>query len=260
MVLYVVEQGMARFDKQPQDTETTMRILIIDDTPANLKAAEQTLAGHQLTLVGSYDDAYKLLEEPSADYKEVEAELKRLGYNRRPDLSQEEKNAFQKEQARLEKELRPAGNFDVVLCDMMMPAGKRIQVSNDLVGQLMPVGFALVLDAVLHGAKYVGMLTDGDHHNHPAVAWIDRLSSYHGWSDDPYKCPARFIVNGATVGYFRGQNTFLVEGETCEKCKGTRIDDNSEFAGPPVCYACTADGKVRAKDWGKVLKRLLGEG
>lgn len=58
-----------------------MRILVIDDSPIHQASARQTIIGPDLTIVGTYDEAHRLLEEPFAPWKEVSAELGRLGFN-----------------------------------------------------------------------------------------------------------------------------------------------------------------------------------
>jgi hypothetical protein len=39
-----------------------MRILVIEDSPANQQSARDTLSEHELTIVGSYDEAMKILQ------------------------------------------------------------------------------------------------------------------------------------------------------------------------------------------------------
>ena len=160
-----------------------MKILVIDDTRTNLDAAKQTLAGHELTLAATYDEAYKLLAKSDDP-------------------------------------------FDVVLCDLLMPAGREQQGTNGMkyIGQEMPVGWALALMAVLHGAKYTAVVTNLDHHQHPAAAMLDRLGSdgLDDYKDDFVKIRA----NGVPIGF--------------------------------VNYApmVDVDGK-EGKNWGRVLEVLL---
>ena len=40
-----------------------MKILVIDDSPLHRASAQQTLGGHDLTIVGSYDEGQKLVEK-----------------------------------------------------------------------------------------------------------------------------------------------------------------------------------------------------
>jgi len=65
--------------------------------------------------------------------------------------------------------------YDAVLVDLLMPASGHMQGSDGrkFVGQEMPVGIFLATLAAVKGAKYVGLFTDSNHHNHPASACID---------------------------------------------------------------------------------------
>jgi CheY-like chemotaxis protein len=114
--------------------------------------------------------------------------------------------------------------YEVVLTDLLMPAGREAQGprGRPFIGQPMPVGFALALHAVLRGAKYVAVVTATNHHDHPASAMLDRLDRA-SWSDEMSR--PRFVINGATVGFFHHPRV-MVDGQ-------------------------------EGKDWGKVLKALV---
>jgi len=86
--------------------------------------------------------------------------------------------------------------WDVVLCDLLMPAGfdKQGPIGKKFSGQEMPVGFGLALMFALRGAKYVAVATDSNHHDHPASAMFDYLGAY---NSNP--C---FNVNGAHLGFY----------------------------------------------------------
>lgn len=163
-----------------------MKILVIDDSPLHQASAHRTLEGHDLTVVGTYDAAFKLLcRDP---------------FN---------PTTF---------------TFDVVLCDLLMPAGAHQMAGEGLkyVGQEMPVGFALSLMAAWRGAKYVAVVTATNHHYHPASAMLDPIGSRCN-----EKGPADmklFNINGSRVAYFRTP--------WCE-------DDS--------------------KDWGRVLQALIDD-
>lgn len=119
-----------------------MKILVIDDTAANLDAAMSQLRDHEVVTVSSYDEAFKLVCH--------------FDYN----WAKENKV-----------------DFDVVLIDLMMPAGRIRQGKNGMrfVGQEMPLGIFLALQAIRSGVKYVALLTDINHHDHPASAALDHL-------------------------------------------------------------------------------------
>lgn len=123
-----------------------MKILVIDDSTVHLKSAKEQLGSHDLTVVNNFDDAQKLLGG---------------GYN---------------------SDKRTKTNthdFDVVLTDLMMPASAQYMGNrgSEFVGQEMSVGIFLALLAAKNGAKFVGVLTDGCHHDHPAIACFDAFNS-----------------------------------------------------------------------------------
>lgn len=190
-----------------------MKILVIDDTQTNLDAAKQTLAGHELTLAATYDEAYKLLEKPKGDAQPP---------------------------------------FDAVLCDLLMPAGREMQGTkgNKYVGQEMPVGWALALMAVLQGAKYTAVVTNLDHHQHPAAAMLDRLGC-DGLYDDRKKDFVKIRANGVPIGFVNYAPMIGVDGTSCTECGGTGKRQDGD-----ICYSCRG-GKVKGKDWGRVLHVLL---
>lgn len=201
------------------------KILVIDDSANNQASARESLkdSGYEVKVVGSYDEAIETLEEAG------------IAYNNKGDP------------------------FEVILCDLLMPAGKRTMGPDGekYVGQEMSLGFALAMTAVMHGAKYVGVVTDLNHHNHPASAAMDRFEAHH--------IGARFVVNAsssccgreghgtALVRYFQVGVGFPLEGTVCPSCKGSSVTTSQH------CNTCFKTGKQLGKDWSKVLKMLLPE-
>ncbi len=177
----------------------------------NLDAAKQTLVGHELTLTETYDKAYELLEKPEGD-----AQLP----------------------------------FEVVLCDLLMPAGAEAQGAEGekFIGQEMPVGFALALMAVLHGAKYVAVVTNQNHHQHPAAALLDRLGS--DGLDDYKEDFVKIRANGVPIGFVNFAPMIGVDGTSCKECEGTGKHLKED-------HCSCISGMVRGKDWGRVLQVLL---
>lgn len=266
-----------------------MRILVIDDNPINLKAAEQTLKGHDLVVADNYDAAVKFLDR-AEDYDGVREELKRRGLSVVGlDFKDPERLRIENIKRELLEQSRPAP-FDVVLTDLLMPPGdEKVNYcgQENLKKQLMPVGFALALHAVLHGAKYAAVVTATNHHDHPASAMIDRLGTAYwedreknSWRGDRKKSRAKFLINGARVGFFHHPACF-VEGTTCEACSGNFppcghcegtgqgkkwLDDVKRY-GLETCTLCNGVGNYcttckntgfkEGKDWGRVLTRLL---
>ncbi|MDP3774758.1 MAG: hypothetical protein Q8Q85_10890 [Gemmatimonadales bacterium] len=141
--------------------------------------------------------------------------------------------------------LRGQRGFEVVLCDLLMPASGNMLGSKEglrLVGQEMPIGIFLAILAAKNGAKYVGLLTDSDHHSHPASACLDAIQRNEGHPD-------AFRIEGATVVLSNCRNWI-------------RNFDPSDLATPiayDVAYARekAGDSLVRAKYWPALLDRLL---
>lgn len=243
-----------------------MRILVIDDSTIHRTSAEQTLVGHDVTIVGTYDEAHKLLRKPEASFEAMEAELKRRGFKSLYDqtASKEERDASRMEWERLKQELCPPPSFDVVLSDLLMPASRMTMGSEGMkfVGQEMPVGFALALMASQHGAKYVAVVTDTNHHNHPASAMLDSFQA----RNDVF-----FDINGAKVGFYHSP-MILVEGSICSGCNGTADSamcycaENDTASPKPDCISCNGTGRVcrscgktgkqYGKDWEEVVTHL----
>lgn len=48
-----------------------MRILVIEDNPIHQESARETLLGHETTIVGTVDDAWRLLSERPFPYEAV---------------------------------------------------------------------------------------------------------------------------------------------------------------------------------------------
>lgn len=221
----------------PPFEERAMKILVIEDSVIHQQAAHQTLTGngHDVTMVCTYDEAYRLI---NGDFEE------------NPE------------------------HWDAVLCDLLMPASEMEMGEKGLkyVGQEMPVGFALSLMAAMRGAKYVAVVTDTSHHDHPAAAMLDELLSTCPNKHDSDGSPPKFNVNGAIFGFYH--NPFVHVDETiCSDCKGSGkrekchcVEQNS---GTPkadcycchgvgeYCHSCGSSGKQWGKDWGSILKHLV---
>jgi len=142
-----------------------------------------------------------------------------------------------------------AGGWDVVLSDLLMPAGKRSQGEGmKYVGQEMPVGWSLALEAVQAGAKYVAVVTDMNHHSHPASAMLDSISG------------TIFDINGSKVLMTnRIESVGIKDGthQVCATCNGT-----GDFPGDAKygCGDCGGDGfkfQQSGKDWAEIFDRLL---
>src|SRR3989344_8247542 len=122
-----------------------MKILVIEDSPKHQASALETLAGHDVTIAKSYDDAMALMN-------------KRTGW----------KEGYK---------LIPLP-FEVVLTDMNLPMSKdKLADGVFKSSEEVPYGFVLSLMAALRGAKFVAMVTDANHHYGAMSAATDHLQT-----------------------------------------------------------------------------------
>lgn len=214
-----------------------MKILVIDDTQVHIDAAKQTLGGHDVTYCVTHKQAVDLLgERNNSDQnryntlmKQYEAEGMKWG------------EAYNKANA---ETLLPY--WDVVLTDLLMPAGPMAQggVGLQYVGQEMAVGWALALQAAKNGAKHVAVVTDTNHHHHPASAMLDYLDGHF------------FMIDGARVLMTNHVGLVGIAGTegACAKCNGSGKDGSYD------CHYCSGTGRdfaKKGKNWGQILGRLL---
>ncbi|MBP6929569.1 MAG: hypothetical protein KBB77_01400 [Candidatus Moranbacteria bacterium] len=215
-----------------------MKILVIDDTAVHLDAARQTLDGHDVTYCATHEQAVDLL---SVRYDEARKDQLCKQY-------QAQGLKFNEYYDKVLVETR-LPYWDVVLTDLLMPAGSMAQggVGLQYVGQEMAVGWALALQAAKEGAKYVAVVTDTNHHHHPASAMLDDLNGHF------------FTIDGARV--LMTNYVFLVgitgTETTCTECGGSGkvMSRGKEYS----CHSCTK-GQVfakKGKNWGQILEQML---
>jgi CheY-like chemotaxis protein len=68
--------------------------------------------------------------------------------------------------------------FDVVLTDLHLPMSSKTMGSNFKLGELVPYGVLLMVEAAHRGAKFVAVVTDLNHHADPFSAAFDYYSSF----------------------------------------------------------------------------------
>lgn len=217
--------------------ETVMKILVIDDTQVHLDSAKQTLNGHDVTYCATHEQAVDLLSRRSNSdenrydvlLKQYQAEGMKWG------------DAYDKADA---ETILPY--WDVVLADLLMPAGPMSQgeTGQKYVGQEMAVGWSLALQAARTGAKFVAVITDMNHHRHPASAMLDRFNRHF------------FTIDGARVLMTNYVNLVGITGtdSPCGECRGTGK------LGQYNCHRCDIPGRVfaeKGKNWGMILEQLL---
>lgn len=131
-----------------------LNILICEDKAENIQAAREQLAGHNISTASTLIEAMmvlgnKTLEDiPSYGGSFLEANLPIPQYK---------------------------GGIDVVLTDMYMPGG-HVKGLYSFDGQLAPVGVMIALRAASLGVKWVGLMSDSNHHNDAMTCGIDMLN------------------------------------------------------------------------------------
>lgn len=214
-----------------------LNILVIDDSVNHQQSARQVLgAEHNLTVVGTHDEALGLLETKC---DEVKFEALRAQYK-----EQGVENHYERANS---ESILPY--WDAVLCDLLMPAGLNAQGGDGLryVGQEMPIGWSLAITAALRGAKYVAVVTDMNHHHHPASAMLDSMN---------HKV---FDLQGARALFTNEVRMVGIEGalRICIDCLG----EGTKRSGTHTYECCTCRGtKVsyskEGKDWAKILDQI----
>ena len=139
-----------------------MKILVVDDTLANLVEACEVLHGHDVTTAFSFEEAQKILEP-----REQNLMGKHIGELPEP--------------------------FEALLTDLMLPASDAKlsgEAKRQYAGKEMPLGIFLAFLALRVGIKKVAIVTDKSHHEHPAAAAFD---VFRWWWEGP------FVVGDAKV-------------------------------------------------------------
>lgn len=217
-----------------------MRILVFDDNQTHRAAAQAQLKDHDLTVVGTYDEAQKLLT-PQFDYEKASKALKGQFGDFDPYRSDDEaKNAEYSAAKKLANEQATTyPDFDVVLSDLLVPASRQAQGSMELVGKEMPVGiFIGLLAAVRARAKYVAIFTDSDHHSHPASACFDAFNC------SGESAPTAFTVEGSKVLLSNTRN-WVKQFDPQDLSKALEYEEYSKRSDT-----------VRAKNWAALLAYL----
>lgn len=142
--------------------------------------------------------------------------------------------------------LKVQHEFDAVLVDLLMPASRQQQGGAGMrfMGQEMPVGIFLALLAAKNGAKYVAVLTDVDHHSHPASACFDAFNR------EGENHPTPFTIEGAKVLLSNTRNWL----------KACYCEDLSKFMDWKDYFKDKEKAKqitVRAKDWRTLLNYIV---
>lgn len=221
-----------------------MKVLVFDDNETHRNAAKSQLGSiHDLTVVGTYDEAQELLE-PTVD-KSRQAEIFEGKYGDR-DYAKSDGVSKEQRSERIEYWYGEASKlatvypeFDVILTDLLVPASRQAQGSMELVGKEMPVGIFIGLLAAVKGrAKYVAVFTDSDHHSHPASACFDIFN-------EGENTPTPFTVENSKVLLSNTRNWV------------SRFDPNDLSRELEYEEYSKRSDTVRAKNWAALLDYLL---
>lgn len=220
-----------------------MRILVVDDKDMHRQSARETLEGHELTVVSSFDEAIEQLKEKDK-YDAVLTDLK-LPMSSAWPLS---RDAYRRDKNVLFR------------------------------GELVDYGFVIALRAALRGVKYIAVVTDVNHHQDAMSAALDQIE----WHTIRAFVP-NFIINGARCMFVHAPFVDIMhKGRPCSACQssgvcrfcnGTGARNDEHVQGPRnvcaeivgTCEKCKGTGKADEiehtdrKDWGEVLKDLITE-
>ena len=255
-----------------------MKILVIEDKEIHRTSAVETLVGHELTIVSSFDEGIRALSTgvDEGELKALKKEVNFPEYPRGESVTEAEKSAWYARFDELKEQARSRPDFEVVLTDMNMPMSRETLAPGvHERGVEVPYGFVLTLPAAQVGAKFVALVTDTNHHKGAMSAALDHLGdAYYSGREKPLQ------VNGAKVLFLHAPFVEdVIKDAPCESCgngrpgvcvccKGTLkyglYDDPCTICeeNPGKCHGCRgtakADKKVYVrKNWGQVLTHLL---
>lgn len=221
-----------------------MRILVIDDSMTHRKAAEILLKDHDATIVATYDEAQKLLTK-QIDWEKLSSQMIVEGLSDESPRDATWNAAY--ERAKEDATTRP--NFDAVLCDLLLPASEQAQGKKGRVhvGTEMPLGTTLAFLALAAGIKRVAVVTDTNHHNHPASAAFDHFKGAFSAGDVRVFC-----TNRSEYLAPMDERTFEIFSWDFYRTR----EFEERFPYNEETKECT--GIQTIKNWQKVLDQLIG--
>lgn len=227
-------------------TTSPLNILVFDDNKTNRNAAKAQLKNHNLTVVGTYDEAQRLLT-PNYNKEAVRELAEGLWPNllSSPENSSygEREEAFRKAKTLARQVLVKKPKFDVVLTDLLVPVPHTLPLADkSSVGAIVPIGiYIALLAATRGGAKYVGVFTDSDHHTNYASACFDGLN----------------VSGESHPGIFQMNNARILFSNNRQWIDYFLPDDLSDKNHGDGTKARKKDSMVRCKDWRNLLDYLL---
>lgn len=157
-----------------------LKIFVFDDSPIHRRSAQLTLGrDHELTVVSNYDRAQDALAPRVDGDRQLNIFADKFG-DREPFRSTGLSENQRKERIEYycgdaEKGAVVRPDFDVVLTDLLVLPSAQQQgpEGSRLLRTQMPLGAIIALLALAGGVKKVAVVTDTNHHNHPASAAFD---------------------------------------------------------------------------------------
>ncbi|MFH1072010.1 MAG: hypothetical protein V1743_01120 [Nanoarchaeota archaeon] len=175
-----------------------LEILVVEDSPIHQEAAREQLGTcHNVTVVGSFDEAMDKLERSrqSERYYSLVSQSKALecllyrykkGSEERAQISKQLNELGDEMEKEIELFQKP-NRYEVMLIDLMLPQGRgECQSDTTNAGEIQSFGYALALIAGKYGIPNIGVVTDGNHHKGAMIYAMDFLGCF-----NPYQKPLR---------------------------------------------------------------------
>lgn len=246
-----------------------MKILVFDDSPVHRQSAKLSLKGHDLTVVGTYDEAQKALVS-EVDYDKAKQLLPEMlvsaglpadfePHGKNKSASEEEKTKFWKISNESREAARNYPDFDAVLTDLLVPASRQAMGPDgyEFIGKEMPLGTAIALLALTAGITKVAVVTDMSHHDHPASAAFDCFGR-----NGTGKLPGVNIICTNHVGMLEIDEATGEQVDRKFLC-GDRGQDTAEGLEKYPYVGSNnwgpRKGLLEGKNWGGILEQLLSE-
>ncbi len=211
-----------------------MKILVIEDTAKHQQAARLQLVGHDLTVAGTYEEGQCHLNATSYLYGVTRGcdEFKKQG------IQHEDQKSLAGQHVR---------SWDIVLIDLMLPAPEEAQrQGSSLVGQEMPLGTTLAFLALKTGIKKVAIVTDTNHHDHPASAALDVFGGRN-----------KFQIGDAEM-LITNHGTATADHATYQLLDNEYLDTEEGVAKYPKDEHYRCQNTTSVKPWIRAVEVLLG--
>lgn len=222
-----------------------MKILVFDDSEIHRKAAALLLKEHDVTIVETYNEAEDALKTlPDIDYWDKLAA--HAGLKEPTSMDRSEWKSYNKASKELMRKAWCRSEFDAVMTDLLVPASSRCMgdEGSKFVGQEMPLGAIIALRALAAGVRLVAVVTDTDHHDHPASSAICGFPDY--------------LTLGFRLICEPEPKRVYFDEKTMELLPWGFIETKEAYAKYPLIKGTLArQGIVEGKAWDKILDKLI---